>query len=168
MSRRCIKIHQQNYKANAENLTNHMNPRVDRRERRLVIGLLAILIIGLLLATSLIVVSVNNMKPAEKPCPIVIQDTCNSTKNATKPVYTILFFMEDGCPFCQAQAPTIANLSLKHDITTIDLTSNPNGKDLAKQWNVTTTPTIIVLSNGNETTRFTGVTSEKTILSSFQ
>jgi thiol-disulfide isomerase/thioredoxin len=167
MPRRCIKNPQKNYKANAENFTKHMTSRVSRREWHLIIGLLVVVLIGLIVSASFLAFQMNDLassvKPSEKPCPI---EVANATMNTTQKNYTLLFFMEDGCPFCQAQAPAIANLSLKHDVMTINLTSDPNGKSLAKQWNVTTTPTTIVLSNGNETTRFIGVTSEKTISAS--
>jgi thiol-disulfide isomerase/thioredoxin len=109
------------------------------------------------------------MQPAPKePCPVVL---VNVTANVTAtpapktphPVVTILFFMEDNCPFCAQQAPIMNALAPTHNITTINLTSNPNGAALAKQWNISTTPTTIILHNGKEYQRFTSVTDQTTL-----
>ena len=126
------------------------------------------------------IVSINNA-PADvcENCTVtndtVIHPASNATKNATAMVDAtkiqqnktqlnkqntkLLYFYQDDCPYCVEMEPTIARLvSGGYHVRMINLTSDPNGKTLVKQYGIVSTPTLI-LNNSvtNKNTTLVGV-----------
>jgi len=63
----------------------------------------------------------------------------------------ILFFTQAGCPPCLQMAPVVDHLISKSwPIQKINTAANPQ---LTRQWNIRTTPTIVVVKNGQEIDR---------------
>ena len=101
-------------------------------------------------------------------CPVIVVNKTVTSTTTTKPVFSIVYFMEDGCPYCAQQTPIINDIAKTHNVSVINLTSDIVGPSAVKQYNVSTTPTTIILKNGKEVTRFTGITDEKTILNAMK
>lgn len=105
-------------------------------------------------------------KPATSPDPCsngacsVNYTTPKSGATVKPKATTILFFKEDGCPYCAQEQPVINDIAKAHNVTTINLTSNPAGKNLTKEFNVTKTPTVIVLKNNTVTAQFNNTVPE--------
>jgi thiol-disulfide isomerase/thioredoxin len=138
----------------------------DRRQKQALVVFFGVIILGLAVFSGMQYFAYNNLKDKpEKPCPIIV---VNKTVNATVPTaaaqFSILYFTQEGCPFCAQQTPIINNVASHVNVTTVDLTTNSSGPALIQQWRVVTTPTTVVLKDGKEVARFTTVTDATTIL----
>jgi glutaredoxin len=135
-----------------------------RRTKKIIAALFILLIVGWVASVAYQVVTYNNLasKP-EKPCPVILVP-----ENATKPVFSIYYFTQSGCDYCTKQTPAISDIAKSHDVTIINLTTDSNGAALIKQYNVTTTPTVIIFRNNVEVKRFNTVQSEATLLAALK
>jgi thioredoxin 1 len=125
-----------------------------------------VLIVGMLLTAS-VVLALGMITPTPTTCPIgkiIVVNKTVTAKATSKPTVSVLYFMENGCPYCEQQTPIIQDIAKNHNVTTINLTSDVLGPTAVKQYNVSTTPTTIIFKNGKESARFVTVTSEQTIL----
>jgi thioredoxin-like negative regulator of GroEL len=76
---------------------------------------------------------------------------------------TVLFFYEPNCPYCQALESTRSFHQLENTskVTVISIQSYTNS--LTGQYNVTTSPTLILLNNGHEVGRWVAPTDASAI-----
>jgi len=79
-----------------------------------------------------------------------------------KPTREVLFFTQPGCPPCDADKPKVEELRRKGvKITEINIRERP---DLMHQYQITRTPTYVVLEDGVEVERTQSITVLITIL----
>ena len=92
--------------------------------------------------------------PTSTPTP-----TPKPTPKPTPPHLTVLFFYEPNCPYCEALQPNVTKLETTYagKVPVERVQSYTN--ELTDQYNVTTSPTLILLNNGHEVGRWVGVTS---------
>ncbi len=79
----------------------------------------------------------------------------------------VLDFYENMCPPCTSMIPTIINISKSSDdvkVVMINL-SDSNTTKLAEKYQVSASPTIIILKDGEVIDGFVGATSEENIMS---
>ncbi len=78
----------------------------------------------------------------------------------------VMDFYENMCPPCTSMIPTIINISKSSDkvkVVMINM-SDDNTKKLTKEYEVSASPTIIVLKDGKIKKGFVGATSEENIM----
>jgi thiol-disulfide isomerase/thioredoxin len=74
----------------------------------------------------------------------------------------VLFFTQRGCPPCESAKPDVAKLRREGvKVTEIDVRVNP---ELARRYQITRTPTFVVLEGGVEVERTTSIALLITIL----
>ena len=79
-----------------------------------------------------------------------------------EPTREVLFFTRPGCPPCEAAKPKVEELRRKGvKITTINIREQP---DLARQYQIQSTPTFVVLEDGVEVERTQSISVLITIL----
>lgn len=79
----------------------------------------------------------------------------------------VLDFYENMCPPCTSMIPTIINISKSSDdvkVVMINL-SDSNTSKLSEKYQVSASPTIVILKNGKVIEGFVGATSEENIMS---
>jgi thioredoxin 1 len=117
----------------------------------------------------------------KEPCPVkIVNVTSNATVVATKAAQvtqnttakkTLVFLYMDNCPYCEQMKPVINDLITKSynsttfDVLQVNIDSTPGA---AAQYGVVSTPTMVILQNGKEINRFTGVVSEDTLLNALK
>ena len=83
----------------------------------------------------------------------------NVFKNQTKPnMKQLIYFYATWCGPCKTLGPIMDKIP---NVTKINVDS---GSPLVAQYHVRAIPTVIILDNGKEVSRFTGVKSEAEIL----
>ena len=90
--------------------------------------------------------------------------TPTPTPTPTPPAHlTVLFFYEPDCPYCQALESTTSFHQLENTskvtVTPIESYTSP----LTDQYNVTTIPTLILLNNGHEVSRYVDPTDASAV-----
>ena len=153
----------------SRSITNYVHEHKLRKRTKIFLGILfLVLIVGWVATAGFLQTEISSVsnKPIEKACPILenATATANVTVNKTTSAFSIYYFNETGCPFCAQENPIIQNISKSRDVTTINLTTDPNGLALSKKYNVTTTPTIVIFKDNKEIKRFAAVTSQNDIL----
>lgn len=77
----------------------------------------------------------------------------------------VLEFSSNMCPPCLLMVPTMINLAKKNEdikVATIN-TSESNTEKTSQKYNINSTPTILIIKDGEIQKSFIGATSEKTI-----
>jgi thioredoxin 1 len=78
---------------------------------------------------------------------------------STEPV--LVDFFATWCGPCKNLAPVVEKLAGEgHRVAKVDIEARP---DLASRFGVTALPTLVILKDGQETARFVGVQSERTL-----
>lgn len=79
----------------------------------------------------------------------------------------VLDFYENMCPPCTSMIPTIINISKSsEDVKVVMINmSDSDTKKLAAMHEVSATPTIVIMSNGEVKKKIVGATSEESIMS---
>lgn len=141
-------------------------------ERLEKLGILAIVI--LLVTASSVVWMSWQAQSNKEPCTVKIvnvtsnattEQTNQSAVNTTQKKTLVFLYMTD-CPYCEQMKPTIDDLIVKSyggpfEVTHVNIDSTPGA---AVQYNVASTPTIVILQNGTEVGRYVGLTDETTLL----
>lgn len=102
--------------------------------------------------------------PTVSPTPVPRPTVTPTPTPASKPTALLLFFTQDGCPYCAQMAPVIQDIARTHTVQTINLTGDPTANRAIQMYNITVTPTMLVYKGSTEIARFTDVTPEATIL----
>ncbi len=78
----------------------------------------------------------------------------------------VMDFYENMCPPCNLMIPTIINISKSSDLVKVVMVniSDANTASLAKKYEVSATPTIIILKDGEVKNNFVGATSEEVLM----
>jgi thiol-disulfide isomerase/thioredoxin len=136
-----------------------------RRTKKIIAALFILLIVGWVASVAYQAVTYNNLasKP-EKPCPVILVPVNANTTTAAKPVFSIVYVTQDNCPYCAQENPIIQSIAKTHDVTTVNLTTDPGAAAIVSQYKIATTPTIIIKKNNIEIKRFVVVTSSSDIL----
>lgn len=82
----------------------------------------------------------------------------------------VLDFYENMCPPCTSMIPTIINISKSSDkvkVVMINM-SDDNTAKLVKKYEVSATPTIIIVKDGKVKNSFVGATNEEKIMSAIE
>lgn len=77
-----------------------------------------------------------------------------------------LYFGAKWCGFCQKMKPTIEQLN--KDGYIIFMVDGDKNKSLAKEFNVSGYPTVVIMNGGKEVTRFVGLTEKETIVANLK
>lgn len=94
--------------------------------------------------------------PVPTPTPVPFKPIVKAAQPTPKPV-TIVYFYQEYCSGCITMAPIIARLP--YSVTKVDVNTN---QATAKQYGITTTPTIVVI--GKTTTTLAGVVTYEQII----
>lgn len=73
----------------------------------------------------------------------------------------LLLISTSWCGPCKALKPVMQELSQSYNISMVDAEANP---EIASQYSVRSVPTVILLENGVEKNRFTGLKSKEQII----
>ena len=76
---------------------------------------------------------------------------------------TVLFFYEPDCPYCQALESTTSFHQLENTSKVTVTPIESYTSSLTDQYNVTTIPTLILLNNGHEVSRYVDPTDASAI-----
>jgi len=82
----------------------------------------------------------------------------------------VMDFYENLCPPCTSMIPTIINISKSSDnvkVVMINM-SDDNTKKVTKEYEVSASPTIIILKDGKVKDGFVGATSEEKIMAAIE
>lgn len=94
---------------------------------------------------------------APPPVPPLVGDFTEVVLLAERPV--LVDFWAAWCPPCTQMAPVVAEIAREFhgraDVVAID-TETPSGRALAREWDVSSIPTLLVFSRGREAARLVG------------
>lgn len=129
--------------------------------------LLAILLAVLCAGCTEVTIDLPGQEPAMAP--VVTPDPGEPEPDfrpepAPEPEFTreVLFFTQRGCPPCESAKPGVAKLRREGvKVTEIDVRANP---ELARKYQITRTPTFVVLEDGVEVERTNSISLLITIL----
>ena len=76
----------------------------------------------------------------------------------------LLYFTATWCGPCKRFKPIMENLSAQIPVQFIDIDTN---KSMVKKYGITSVPTTIIVKNGVEVSRFTGVVPPQSLLESY-
>lgn len=174
------------YKNRLHPLTNLYKNKLHPKRRRTHLAIVLVFAIMLVGWGATAVYLTGQARPApEAPCPVTYVNLTQTTvakpvvvtpsvkpsvttsaqvTPSPKPVTTLLYIMEDNCSVCEQQAPIIQAIAASgHTVNTVNL-FNASGPAIVAQYNVTETPTMIVLNGNTTIARFVGLTTEAQIL----
>ena len=119
--------------------------------------LLSLLLPVIMLAGCEGVLKIESSKPTIKS-PCIPDEGCNKDCNKDcYPTREILFFTMRGCPPCEKAKPQVEAIRRQGvKITEVDYYANP---ELVRKYNITKTPTFIVLEDGVEIERTSSITA---------
>lgn len=75
----------------------------------------------------------------------------------------ILYFTSDWCPPCKTLSPIMDKVKANSGIS-MNKINVDNNKELVLQYHVKSIPTVVILEDNKEVSRFTGIRSESEIL----
>lgn len=77
---------------------------------------------------------------------------------------TIIDFYADWCGPCKMMSPIIDEIAEENENVKVGKLNVDEAQDIAGKYNVMSIPTIIIFKDGEEISRFVGVTSKENIL----
>jgi putative thioredoxin len=79
----------------------------------------------------------------------------------SKPMKQLIYFSADWCAPCGALTPIMENIKKSYHVHKVNIDYDTM---YVTQFNVKSIPTVVILENGQEVSRFTGAKSEAEIL----